>query len=372
MIDTSFESTTPTTHHAFSPSSLNRLRDCPGSYVMQLGLEETATPESSEGTMLHDRIARKDFSNLTPEQEEMCELCLKEIDSVLKMSTCMNTDVVHEKHLVVKDAEGNTVTSGTADVVIIEKEGTDTVKGLTVIDWKFGRTPVADVGHNLQLAAYALGAMQRYGATSCRAIIFQPRIKNRSEYTFTKAGAILSNISAVIARANSDKVVLQAGDQCKYCLAKEKCPAFSKMFRALMLPEESNGEIVDPAQLLDYWNKCKIIEKAIAQLKLKVEEYVTEHGSLGDWHWKEKPGNREFTSIQMLMSRLAGVLTPAEFIGACKVSVTNIVTMLVDKMLAENAAKGIKMTKTDAKKQVESQLADLIQRGKPTKTLVQD
>ena len=372
MIDTSFESTTPTTHHAFSPSSLNRLRDCPGSYVMQLGLEETATPESSEGTMLHDRIARKDFSNLTPEQEEMCELCLKEIDSVLKMSTCMNTDVVHEKHLTVKDAEGNTVTSGTADVVIIEKEGTDTVKGLTVIDWKFGRTPVADVGHNLQLAAYALGAMQRYGATSCRAIIFQPRIKNRSEYTFTKAGAILSNISAVIARANSDKVVLQAGDQCKYCLAKSKCPAFSKMFQALMLPEDGTSQELDPATLLDYWNKAKIIEKAIAQLKLKVEEYVTEHGALGEWHWKEKPGNREFTSVSMLMSRLSGVLTPAEFIGACKVSVTSIVTMLVDKMQAESAAKGLKLTKTDAKKQVENQLADLIQRGKPTKTLVQD
>ena len=31
--------------------------------------------------MLHDRIARRDFSDLTAEQEEMCELCLKEIES---------------------------------------------------------------------------------------------------------------------------------------------------------------------------------------------------------------------------------------------------------------------------------------------------
>lgn len=363
MIDTTF-STTPTEHHPFSPSSLNRLKECTGSYLMQLGLEETPTPESSEGTMLHDRIARHDFSDLTSEQEEMCELCMKELQ--ILTASVHSPEVYHEKRLSVVNSDGYVITSGTADVVIVGTEEDD----LIVIDWKFGRTPVSDVAENLQLAAYALAAMKKYGKKSCRAVIFQPRIKNRSEYTFTKPEAILKNIMAVIARANSDKVVLQAGDACKYCLAKAKCPAFEKMFGSMLAVPPSYAPSAE--QLLDYWNKAKIVEKAIAQLKQAVETYVTENGALGPWHWKEKPGNREFTDIQALMDRLSDVLTPGEFVGACKVSVTAIIGMLVDKMQAESSAKGIKLTKTDAKKQIESQLADLIQRGKPTKTLVQE
>ena len=45
---------------------------------------------------------------------------------------------------------------------------------------------------------------------------------------------------------------------------------------------------------------------------------------------------------------------------------------MTEKFVAIAKAEGIKLTKTEAKKRAEQEIADLIRRGKPTRTLVKE
>jgi hypothetical protein len=350
-----------TGHHQYSPSRLQQLKECPGSARMQDGLPEVKTPEADEGTMLHERIVTRDLSGLTTEQESLVCKCLEFLES--KKEAGMK-EIMQEVRLTIRDGE-KPLTFGTADVVLLFEDHA------VVIDWKFGRTPVTDANRNLQLAAYALGVMQRFNIRSVEVIVFQPRIHSVTSYTFTKPEAILHNISRVIEAAkNTDYLVLHAGDCCRYCLAKSTCPAFRAQFSALDAAQQR--DLSDPATLLEYWEKSKVVERFLKEIKEAVERYVEENGSLGGWKFKEKPGNREIKDTAGLIQRLSYLITPVEFSSALKVSVTGIIDIMVEKFLVLAKAEGIKLTKTDAKKRAETEIADLISRAKPTRSLVKE
>ena len=105
------------------------------------------------------------------------------------------------------------MTEGTADVVIQHEDDS-----ITIIDWKFGYNPVNEVNKNIQLASYAVGAMQKFAASSCNCWVFQPRIYAKSSYTFQNADAIIENIKLIIKRAKTESYVLNASeDACRYC-----------------------------------------------------------------------------------------------------------------------------------------------------------
>ena len=362
-VELNLEPTAPhRTHHPFSPSRLQQLKECPGAARMQDGLDEIKTPEADEGTMLHERIVTRNLDGLTAEQESLVQQCLDFMQS--KMTEGM-VKILQEVRLDIKGDDDMLLTYGTADVVILFADHA------VVIDWKFGRTPVTEANRNLQLASYALGVMQKFGVRSVTVIVFQPRIHAVTEYTFTKPEAILHNITRVIAAAKDpERLVLHAGDACRYCLAKPNCPAFRAQFSVLAVPPDR--DLTNPDTLLEYWEKSKVVERFIKEIKEAVENYITENGELGGWRFKEKPGNREIPDTGALIQRLAYLVTPGEISAACKVSVTGILDIMTEKFVALAKAEGIKLTKTDAKKRAEQEIADLIRRGKSTRMLVKE
>lgn len=356
--------TTPTQHHPFGPSRLQQLRDCPGSYRMQLGLEEVKTPEADEGTMLHDRIARGDFEGLTTEQAELCAACLKFMAEVAGGENS-GAKIYHEQHLQVLGTDGELLTEGTADVVIDYPDGR-----LAVIDWKFGRNPVKEVNRNLQLAAYCLAAMERYGRHECHGYIYQPRCYAKSDYNFTKPEAILANIARVIELAKQPQLVLNAeGDACKYCLAKNTCPAFRAKFAALAA--RPAYDLTNPQQLAALYDASKRVEKFCREIKTAMENYIRANGECCGWHFKEKAGNRECTDALAMYDVVRDYINPAEYNAVCTVSVGRLVDAIVEKLVAAAKASGTKLTKVAAKVQAEEMLAALVQRGTPTTTIVQ-
>lgn len=356
--------TTPQQHHPFGPSRLQQLRDCPGSYRMQLGLEEEQSPEAAEGTMLHDRIARGDFDGLTTEQAELCAACLRFLAEVAGGEDS-GAKIYHEQRVQVLGSNGELLTEGTADVVIDYPDGR-----LAVIDWKFGRNPVREVNRNLQLAAYCVGAMQKYNRTACHGYIYQPRCYAASDYNFTKPDAILANIGRVIAQAQAPQLVLNAdGEACKYCLAKNTCPAFRAKFAALAA--RPAYDLTNPQQLVALYEASKRVEKFCREIKTAMENYIAAHGECCGYRFKEKPGNRECTDVLGMYDVVRDYITPAEFTGVCEVSVGRLVDAIVEKLVAAAKASGTKLTKVAAKAQAEEMLAALVQRGTPTTSIVQ-
>ena len=155
-------------HHEFSPSRLEQLRICPGAHIMQQGLPDVETEWSKEGTLLHNAVATGNLDGLNDEQKETVEKCLNFLDSLVHE----DDEVLVEQKFSVFDTDGSELTFGYLDLCIFNQDTGE----LIVVDYKFGYIPVKDVDKNIQLATYALAAMQRYGAKKCKCYVFQPRI----------------------------------------------------------------------------------------------------------------------------------------------------------------------------------------------------
>ena len=350
-------------HHEFSPSKLQQYRDCPGSYKMQMGMPDNSSEEAKEGSMLHACIATGNFDGLTEEQSELCAACLQFLAEIAGGENSGAT-IYHELPIQVRDANGNILTEGTVDVAIVFANGE-----LATIDWKFGRTPVTEVNRNMQLATYSVGVMQKFGGTRCTGHVFQPRIYSRSQYTFSRPDAIITNIARVIDCCKDNALLLNAEtDACKYCRAKSKCPAFMAKFNVLAINEVNTLD--NPETLAALYETSKQVETFCREIKAAMEQYIDAHGECCGYRYKERPGNRECTDVLGAYQLVQAMITPAEFTKVCKVSIGGLTDALVVKMHAAAVAKGEKLTKAAAKVQVDTVLAAVVQCGAATKSIV--
>ena len=350
-----------TIHHPFSPSTLNRLSLCSGSWKMTKDLPEPPQSEdASEGTMLHALIASNDgeafekqLASLTEEQQSAVVDCLS-----FRMGLHDDADkVMSEYHTSVKDEDGNEITAGWIDFVVIHPDNT-----ADIVDWKFGRTPVPDANRNFQLAAYSLGIMQEFGVTAVTAHIFQPRISQHTFYTFEKPIAILVNLKRIIAQAQSDTIHLTASDEaCRYCKAASTCPACNARY-GLVPADIQQNMLTDPAKLLVLWERAQMASKLVDAIKTAVTDYIKEHGSLGDWTLEQRAGRREFNDNHAVLTRVCNILSRDDLSECYSISVNSVIDKLADVFLANAKYNGEKLLKKDAKKQAESLLDGLIVR----------
>lgn len=345
------------------PSKLQQYAACPGSYQMQFGMPDEPSLEAEEGTILHACVAKNTVEGLDAEQEEMVLSCRAFLEARIAAS-CLGT-ATFEQPIEVRNAAGNLLTKGTCDVLL-------TGKGdhCEVIDWKFGRVPVPDAARNLQLAAYAIGAMQLVKASSCTVHIYQPRIKHHAEYTFTQPEAILSNIQTVIARATKKVLILNAGEeQCRYCKAKAVCPAFRKTCDSLAVARDNADALATPETLADYYSRAQIAKKFVATIEDAMKAYLDEHGECCGYHYKEVAGKRECTDIAGLHCAVDGVISPSEFLECCTVSISSLEAAFIEKLCATAAVSGGKITKKDAKAKFAEMTERFVGRGKSTRRI---
>ena len=354
------------THHEFSPSRLQRLHACPGSYRMEQGLPDVSGADAERGTRLHEACATLHMAGLSPEELNLAAKALKARESVMIEGAELHT----EEHLTIRDPETDAVlTEGTADVVIVH-EGE-----ALVADYKFGASPVPPASKNLQLAAYALGVMQRYQVRQVTARIIQPLASDGGgeAYTFTRPDAILRNIRSIIARCKADSVTLCPGDHCTYCRAFRMCPAArARMGAVVPAGDTLPGIPTDADALSDLWARCKLAERYISAVKAKLTETMDANGGrCGRWAWKEVPGRREITDLPAAFAAVSVYLSQADFLSLCKISVTGLIDAVARRDQNLAAQSGEKLTLTEAKERWENRLKDCITRGEATRSIVE-
>lgn len=360
-------------HHEFSPSRLNQFFVCPGSYIMQKGFpEEPKSPDAEEGTMLHACVASGKTDGLNPEQTAAVTFCLDYLENLMKQRAEEGKKVVQllfEERLTVYDENGEVLTEGIADVVVIYDD-----QSADNIDWKFGRGEVTPVSVNYQTAAYSLAIHQRFGCYQVTAHIVQPRLFKYDRYTFDKFPMLQRSIRLCIEAAKSEtSIVLRATENgCKYCRAKSICPAFREKFASLVPAESESRDLSNPDILLDWWNKAQIVEKFVGQLKQAVTDYCSEHGRLGDWVLKERSGKKEVPNSVELCQRLNNYISAAEWRSVQTVNLGKLLDILAEKAIQRATAKGEKLTAKKAREDAETMIDDLIQKGKPTQYLTKE
>jgi hypothetical protein len=350
-------------HHEFSPSRLEQLRICPGSHVMQQGLPDVETEWSKEGTLLHNAVATGNTAGLNDEQKEVVERCLNFWDALVQEGD----EVYVEQKFSVLDTDKEELTYGFIDLCVFNRETGE----LLVVDWKFGYIPVKDVDQNIQLATYAVAAMQRFGVSKCKCFVFQPRINKHTTYTFANPDAILHNIRIIISRAKDSKIVLNAQqDACRYCKARLTCPAFRVEFQKLTA-SRGDYDLTDTNTLEKLYDTTKDVKTFISEIERLVKQTIEEKGSCGKYVFQTSEGAREIKDLNALYAVVKDYLTTAEFNSVCKLTMGKFEDLLAGKLIKEVEIQGGKLTKAQAKTVVYEKIRDLITRGNPTKKIVE-
>lgn len=348
-------------HHEFSPSRLEQYRICPGAHKMQKGILEKESEWAEEGKLLHHAVEIGDVSILqNDEQKEVVERCF---DFICERASSRSE--IHHEEKVDITYNGTLLTFGYADIIIKDSDA------LSVIDLKFGWNPVKNVSENIQLATYAVGAMQKYGFSSCDCWVFQPRIHNKSHYLFTNPEAIVSNIQTIIKRAKDEKLVLNATEEsCRYCCARLNCPAFRLEFQRLAAVK-NDCDLSDIPTLVSLFDASKEVKSFINEIEAEVRKVIEAKGQCGKYGFQISEGSRQVKDLNALYARIKDWVTPQEFNNICSVTLGKMESLVADKLIADAQAKGEKLGKEAAKKSCFVMIQDLITRGTPTKKIVE-
>ena len=348
-------------HCEWGPSSLERLDKCPGSLRQCEGLADFETEDASRGTRIHALSAKLILGGRADEGDDPGEMetAMKIADFAQSEILYGETPEVHvETRLEYSSTPGDTLYWGTSDMVLV---CSDCVK---VYDWKTGFKPVEKAESNLQGAAYALAAMQRFGRRVAVVTFFNPCINQLTSFTFSDPPALASEIGRVIAAAKADNAPCVPGEaQCRYCKAAHAgtCPAHIATCEAVcnMADSEERQPLLkwSDAALAVWLERLQLAARLHDEVKSEMIRRCQQSGECFGYEVKEQSGGREARDIKAAFQCLAGYMEQDDFLSCCDYSVSK-----GEKLFADIATKaGISKTKKEAAQLYKELLAGCLQ-----------
>lgn len=327
-------------HARLSPSGAHRWMRCPGSVVLEDGLNDSSV-YADEGTAAHE-VAKFCLTDGTDAAEYLGET-ISISDQSGERRVKVNSEMVKhvqsyvdyvrdlaegktllvEQKLSIEHATGEKGGKGTSDAIIID----GATKTITVIDLKYGMGVVVDAYENEQLMLYALAALQEHEIVTdfdtVTMVVYQPRaVGEPSVYTVdrshlaafldatflaaSKVGDALTQPYVDIRDDSSLRDFLIPGEkQCRFCKAKAKCPALraevaevlgadpatAADFEGLEAPSEEAGDnwlavCMGRVDMIEHW--CKAVRGEVERrlfLGQDVPGYKLVEGKLGNRAW---------------------------------------------------------------------------------------
>lgn len=215
-------------HALLSPSGAYRWAACPASLRAEENIYSAPSQASIEGTNGHSYVqcvlnGTDTKPDIPPDLKDLLDGTIADMREYFKGGL-----VLVEQRVPFGEEIGqpDELAFGTADIIaLVDNE-------LQVHDLKCGRVPV-DVKDNLQLAAYALGAMRLMyvlgeDVHGVRLVIHQPRVGGASEHRMmlselNNVAAALSS-AAALALSEEGRTTYITGDHCRYCKHAPVCP----------------------------------------------------------------------------------------------------------------------------------------------------
>lgn len=364
----------------FRPSCVEKCVLCPGNLKMCEGIPRTDSPAASEGTMLHEKVAKHTTEGLTSEQQIMVERCFELMERLAP-----NGKWTHEIELSMVGDDFEEILKGTADAVIVldnpDALMPDHVKKGLLLDWKFGYNPVTSADENWQGMTYASMMFQQFDIESCDVIFFQPRLGNKgfSKATFTRED--LADFPAKLKEIygfTQDGLMLKAGNkQCKYCDAKPNCPEYKRFTGQVsdsvakiehthsLTTDELRKALEQTAQVKDF---IKQLESQVSNVENVARERLMQNLVTPDdigYQLKTRKGARKCVNPQEVFNLLMDVIPIDKFMSVVDVSIPNL-EALYGK---EAKAKGMYKSQKEAVKVVNEIIAPFIDRKQDSFTL---
>lgn len=222
-------------HATLSASGASRWMNCPGSVRMEAGIDRPSSPYAAEGTAAHElaeSCLRKNYN-----ADQLIGEIFYGHEATLEMA-----EYVQDYLDFVRGIEGNLMIEqrvdfskwapggfGTADAIILND---DTAH---VVDLKYGKGLRVDADNNSQAMLYGLGAYSDFGSLfdikKFRLVIVQPRLDHLSEFEITLEDLLAFGkkvIEAAQKTVGEDTELVPGTTQCRFCAAKDRCPALAE------------------------------------------------------------------------------------------------------------------------------------------------
>jgi Protein of unknown function (DUF2800) len=210
---------------------------------MEAGLADDDSPQSREGTLLHEYDANPnlDRSFLKPSQRDLLSTATRLDEAVFERAkeqfgASDNFEEGREEDLSVTFGAWHIGVENQTGVILPghcdRRRYYPDLKLLVVIDKKFGFDEVTPAAANPQLRAYALGGGIKYPSDNIVVAITQPRLSferriTMANYQPADIAAALVEVAAILENARKPDAPLVPGpEQCRYCKAKLTCGAY--------------------------------------------------------------------------------------------------------------------------------------------------
>ena len=289
--------------HAFcAPSDWEGWSNCPGKPALEENEPDQPSAYSEEGTLAHEWAAtwlRHGAGETAPEgmPEQLVPgvrlyvTAIRQRIAAFRQAGARVTLLV-EQHLDISVITGEKGARGTGDAVIIAEFPEYSV--LDVWDLKFGIGVLVSPVENGQEMIYALAAIALHGLTQefreVNLVIHQPRVSEKPQewrvtleqlYLFgakvTEAAALALSLRGNVTALSH----LNPGEkQCRFCRAKYRCPALTKMvhdevfteFQKIADPNAVPVPLEDRALVLEPDKKAELLSRGMKRVKL-IEEW---------------------------------------------------------------------------------------------------
>ena len=354
-------------HHNFSPSSLERLDLCSGSYEMNKLVDKSTIQESeyaTDGKLKHKIVEmwerRKEIDGLSQEHIDCAERCIE-----IMLLTASLDKWEREVRIETMGRDFEVLNYGTVDAVY---ESDDFVYAW---DWKFGRSNVKDVCDNLQAINYVVGLIQKYDKPVIFGIYQEPL--NRQD-TFTFNDDIIEQFydryySIKTKCLDTSKLVLTPNVQyCSYCDAMGICPMSKTVLNNTELAKIEHTSELSHDVLYDYYTKWKIIEKIGNNLKNTIKFKLQKGEELDGFGLRNSSGNKFINDPQGAFDAINDNISVQELMSCTNLKITKLEEIFINNYI-ENSTE--KITKKGAKAEFYIRLEDFIGRGKDKVSLVQ-
>ena len=322
-------------HAEHSPSSLALKEVCPG-----FRPDSKSSAASEEGSQCHHALETGKDDGLDDEQLQVVGMCRDYVAGVEADARARGeVTVLREEKLLIAGG----LTFGTADLVIVSAKST----AADLIDFKFGRNPVADAEVNVQMQAYALGVFEKFPSVQTVNVhILLPRRDEVSTATYASSDVprIRLRIETIIARASHPDPELHPTDGCLWCRNKATCKALhnhaltlaSGYSDELVIPDQVHAShITDPSVMARALQVARVMEKWCESVRHHALKMRLSGVEIPGHELRTRSGNRKITDALAAWGVVRDHVDPDRFIACCEVSLAKL-----EDEVAANAPRG--------------------------------
>jgi hypothetical protein len=311
---------------------------------MERDLPEQESDDSREGTLLHSYDADKtlDRSTLKPEHRDLLRISQALDEVIFRRVEADFIDYYDE--VTEREVELNYLDIiGHPDLVRHYFDHSTVL----VIDKKFGRRAQVPASLNLQLRTYAVMVAERVSCERVVVAITQPRAPYDERVTM----AVYHAEDIVAARNEIDEILglsrsfdgmnkLVAGEeQCRYCKAKIKCPAYAAEMKQLVIAPSDELEakkvldLATASQISSLLRAIKFADFIKDQVRDIARKMIAD-GRLDDWKLGKAAMLRKIVDPAQAIAllQLRGDLSRDEILDCSVPSLTKLREKLREKL----------------------------------------